>query len=101
MATFQGIQRQEVKGHAGREPVIGFGDGKAAGLQLPLCQPAQCDVDRDIEAGLVRKFNAVSHRPVFVPDADQVVPALALQMGQVAGVSAAAERTLRPRAFAL
>ncbi len=63
--------------------VIGGWDHKPPLLQLPRCQPVQGVLDRNIELRCAREFQPVRDGPVFVPETDEVVPPLSLQMGQV------------------
>lgn len=74
---------QKVKNHAGRDAVIRFWGSDSPHLQLPPCQTTQGEPDRDVKLRLVRQSLTVRHGPILVPDADQVVPALFLQVGQI------------------
>ena len=69
-----------IEGHLGRDTVIGGRNRKPLLLQLPHCLPAQGDLGRNIELRCIREFLSVGDGPVFVPEADEVVPTLFLQV---------------------
>ena len=63
--------------------VIGGWNHKAQLLQLPRCLPAQGDLDRNIKLRCIRELQSVRDGSVFDPEADEVVPALSLQVCKV------------------